>query len=129
MPWGDCPGVIGGTSAYKDIQHIRRTRAVVQPKGRFRISDWLSEQPPGTKRVGTDVWVRPPLVDSSNPVAGVHGSMTRRSLDRGRSTTSAAAALSNPSSRADCSRMRNFWILPLTVIGNPSVTFTYRGTL
>ena len=40
-----------------------------------------------------------------------------------------AAARSRPSSATLVSRMRNFWTLPVTVIGKPSTNFTYRGIL
>src|SRR4029079_13154013 len=34
-----------------------------------------------------------------------------------------------PSSSAASSRIRHFWILPVTVIGNESTIFQWRGTL
>lgn len=34
-----------------------------------------------------------------------------------------AASLWSPSSSTACSRIRNFWILPVTVIGKPSTSF------
>src|SRR5207253_6259679 len=39
------------------------------------------------------------------------------------------AAFCNPNSSMDCSRILNFWILPVTVIGNASTNFQYRGIL
>ena len=39
------------------------------------------------------------------------------------------AALDRPSSSTATSRILNFWILPVTVIGNASTNFQWRGIL
>ena len=93
---------------------------------------------PGLQRVDpVDRIVRVRRIDPFGVLGGLRGLAAVRVLAvvaeglgvPARYAVSTWLAASSPSSAIDVSRILNFCTLPVTVIGKPSVTRTYRGTL